>query len=219
MKDSKKYSDAFVKENLGLVHLCVKKFLGREIEYEDLYQAGCLGLIKAMNKFDSSLGFKFSTYAVPVIIGEIKGLFRYGTEIKIPRELKRLSLKVSLECEKFENEFGRAPLISELSNIMNIPKEKIAEALTVKNPVMREGSENAEKLTGTEESYEKKLTEKLALKEIYTKLTENEKMLIYLRFSLCKTQSETAEYFGISQMQVSRRERKVLLYIREALSD
>ncbi|MBE6731945.1 MAG: sigma-70 family RNA polymerase sigma factor [Ruminococcaceae bacterium] len=219
MKESKKYSDAFITENLGLVHACVKKFSGREIEYEDLYQAGCLGLVKAMDKFDENLGFKFSTYAVPVIIGEIKGLFRYGTEIKIPRELKKLSLEVYSECDKFEKEFGRAPLVSELSDKMNIPKEKISEALMVKNPVVRKEDGNIEVLSKAEESYEKKLTEKLALKEIYTKLSESEKELLYLRFFLCKSQSKTAEYFGVSQMQISRRERKILLYIRGALGD
>ncbi len=216
---NKKYAETFITENMGLVHTCVKKFLGREIEYEDLYQAGCLGLVKAMNKFDSSLGFKFSTYAVPVIIGEIKSLFRYGLEVKIPRELKKLSYKVSLECEKFEKEFGRAPLVSELSDKMNVPKHKIAEALMVKNPVVRESEENTERFFIADEFCERKLVEKLALKDIYNKLTKSEKELIYLRFFLCKTQSEVAGHFGVSQMQISRKERKILLYIRGVLKD
>ena len=135
------------------------------------------------------------------------------------RELKKLSYKVSLECEKFEKEFGRAPLVSELSDKMNMPKYKIAEALMVKNPVVRESEENTERFFIADEFCEKNLVEKLALKDIYYKLTKSEKELIYLRFFLCKTQSEVAGLFGVSQMQISRKERKILLYIRGVFKD
>ena len=122
-----------IEENLGLVHACAKRFKGRGIEYDDLYQAGCMGLVKAADNFNTELGYKFSTYAVPVIIGEIKRLFRDGGSVKISRGLKELSLKLTRESEKFISETGREPTVSELAEKLGISKELAAEGISESN--------------------------------------------------------------------------------------
>ena len=123
-----------IEENLGLVHACAKRFKGRGIEYDDLYQAGCMGLVKAADNFNTELGYKFSTYAVPVIIGEIKRLFRDGGSVKISRGLKELSLKLTRESEKFISETGREPTVSELAEKLGISKELAAEGISAAMP-------------------------------------------------------------------------------------
>ncbi len=125
MIKSKAERDDFAEKNLGLVHLCVKRFKGRGIEYDDLYSAGCVGLIKAIDAFDEERGVQFSTYAVPVILGEIKRLFRDGGAIKVSRSLKELSLKVVREKEKFIKENSRDPQLSELSERLGAAEEEI----------------------------------------------------------------------------------------------
>ncbi|MBQ3928965.1 MAG: sigma-70 family RNA polymerase sigma factor, partial [Clostridia bacterium] len=119
-----------VEENLGLVHSCAKRFKGRGIEYDDLYQAGCVGLIKAADNFDSTLGYQFSTYAVPVIIGEIKRLFRDGGAVKISRSLKELSLKVTRTIQEYTLQNGHEPTVSELAERLDTSPEQITEAIS-----------------------------------------------------------------------------------------
>ena len=118
-------------ENLRLVHSCCKRFKGKGIEYDDLYQAGCVGLIKAADAFDESRGFAFSTYAFPVIMGEIKRIFRDGGLIKVSRELKSLSLKATVAYEKLSQSLGREPHVSELAESLGVSIEEAAEALCV----------------------------------------------------------------------------------------
>lgn len=209
-----------VEENLGLVHSCAKRFRGRGIEYDDLYQAGCIGLIKAADNFNSELGYKFSTYAVPVIIGEIKRLFRDGGSVKISRSLKELSLKINHEIQKFSSENGREPTISELSQKMNVEPGQIAEAmsasmqpvsLTINNDDGE--SQNDIPVNPPDEN----LTEILSLKSEIERLDERDKQLIQLRFYNGMTQSSTAKKLGMTQVQVSRREKKILLYLKSRL--
>ena len=121
-------------ENLGLVHLCANKFRGRGIEYDDLYSAGCIGLLKAADAFDSERGVKFSTYAVPVILGEIKRLFRDGGTVKVSRSLKELSLKAAKKRDELSKELGREPTVSELGKSLDTDECTIAEALAVSLP-------------------------------------------------------------------------------------
>lgn len=201
-----------VKDNLNLVHACAGKFAGRGAEYEDIFQAGCLGLTKAAERFDESLGYKFSTYAVPLILGEIRGLFRYGGAVKISRDIKSLACKAHREAENFEKKEGRAPHIDELSAILGKSREEVIEALAALLPT--ETLEGEEVNGAIEDSAEVKLTERLTLLDILEKLKEEERKLITLRYFSGKSQSETAKYFGVSQMQISRREKKILLYIR-----
>ena len=128
--------DAFVSANLGLVHSLAHRMKGRGIEYEELYSAGCLGLVKAVEGFDETRGLKFSTYAVPVILGEMKRLFRDGGSVKVSRSLKEFSLKVTRERERLSKSLDREPTVLELAQAMGEPPERIAEAVSVSMPAL-----------------------------------------------------------------------------------
>ena len=132
--DEKLRRDKLVTENLGLVHLCANRFRGRGVEYEELYSSGCVGLVKAAGAFDEERGVKFSTYAVPVILGEIKRVFRDGGTVKVSRSLKELSMKVTREKADFILKNGREPTVCELADIMGESAENIAEALSAALP-------------------------------------------------------------------------------------
>lgn len=221
MTKSKAERDAYVEQNLGLVHLCVKRFKGRGIEYDDLYSAGCVGLIKAIDAFDESRGVQLSTYAVPVILGEIKRLFRDGGAIKVSRSLKELSLKVVREKENFTKIHLREPQLSELSEILGAPEEDIVEALNVSSPPVSltedDDSGEGRQLDVRVENHEERISELLSLKEVVNHLETRDRRLIMLRYLRGKTQTETAKELGMTQVQVSRREKKILTMLREKL--
>ena len=214
--------DAFIEGNLRLVHSCCHKFTGKGIEYDDLYQAGCIGLIKAADNFDESRGLKFSTYAVPVILGEIKRLFRDGGTVKVGRTLKELSLRAVREREYLSKEFGREPTINELAEKMGISPEEAAEAISVSMPVIsltyEDESGASEIQLPTCPAAEEKISDTLALKEVMDELDEKDKSIITLRYFKSKTQSQTAMELGMTQVQVSRRERAILFELRKKLS-
>jgi len=155
-------------ENLGLVHLCANKFRGRGIEYDDLYSAGCIGLLKAVNAFDSERGVKFSTYAVPVILGEIKRLFRDGGTVKVSRSLKELSLRIQRICESFRQKEGREPTISELSQLSGESEADVSEALCVSQPVLSltAGDDDEGQIDIPVEAPDKEIVDILALRQI-----------------------------------------------------
>ncbi len=210
-----------VSENLGLVHACAGRFRGRGIEYDDLYQAGCIGLIKAADNFDPSLGYKFSTYAVPVIIGEIKRMFRDGGAVKVSRSLKELGMKINRETESFVKQFGREPTVGELSERLGASAEQITEAISATAPLVSLTVSNDDGDIQTDiptDAPDEKITELMSLRTELDKLGEDDRKLIDLRFYKHKTQSQTARELGMTQVQVSRRERKVLIYLREKLS-
>lgn len=212
--------DKAVSENLGLVHSCAKRFRGRGIEYDDLFQAGCIGLIKAVDNFDESRGLKLSTYAVPVILGEIKGLFRDGGAVKISRGLKELSLKATREIALFSKENGREPQISELARILGVEPEEAIEALNAsKLPVSLTADDDngSGQIDIPTDSPDEKLTEVISLHDEINSLEPKDRSLIILRFFRNKTQSETAKELGMTQVQVSRREKKLLMILRERL--
>ena len=159
--------EKLVSENLGLVHACAKRFKGRGIEYDDLYQSGCLALIKAIDGFDESKGFKFSTYAVPVILGEMKRLFRDGGTIKVGRSLKELSLKATKACDKFRVENAREPTISELAEVLGVETAKAAEAVSagmVPLSLTVSDDDSGSQIDIAVESPDEKVSELLALK-------------------------------------------------------
>ena len=213
--------DIEIRENLGLVHACAKRFKGRGIEYDDLYQAGCVGLVKAVDNFRSELGYKFSTYAVPVIIGEIKRLFRDGGAVKVSRGLKELSLKVTREVQRFELENGREPTVKELSEIMEVEPEQISEALTVSmQPVsLTVTDDDGDSQTDIPvQSPDESITEIMSLNTEISRLDERDRKMIELRYFKGKTQSETAKILDMTQVQVSRREKQILLLLRERLA-
>ncbi len=206
-------------ENLGLVHLCANKFRGRGIEYEDLYSAGCIGLLKAVKAFDTERGVKFSTYAVPVILGEIKRLFRDGGTVKVSRSLKELSLKIQRLCESFRQLQGREPTISELAQLSGEDEADISEALCVNQPVLSltSGDDGEGQIDIPVEAPDNDIVDILALRQIMASLDERDRALLELRYFKSLTQSKTAQILGMTQVQVSRREKKLLTQMREEL--
>ncbi len=211
-------SDKFVEENLGLVHSLANRFRGRGIEYEELYSAGCMGLVKAAKGFEEERGLKFSTYAVPVILGEIKRLFRDGGTVKVSRGLKELSLKVARRREEVLKT-GRDSTISELAEYFGVSSEQITEAISAAQPALS--------LTGAEEDGaeydlpveppQAKATERIALEQCLSRLCAQDRRLIYLRYWRGLTQSAAGKELGMTQVQVSRREKKLLDCLRELL--
>ena len=209
-----------VSEYLGLVHACAGRFRGRGIEYDDLFQAGCIGLIKAADNFDPDLGYKFSTYAVPVIIGEIKRMFRDGGAVKVSRSLKELGLKINRETEAFVKANGREPTVTELSEKLSEKPELITEAISACAPPVSLTVTNDDGEIQTDipvDAPDGKITEIMSLRTELERLEDKDRKIIDLRFYKHKTQSETAKDLGMTQVQVSRRERKILMSLREKL--
>ena len=206
-------------ENLGLVHLCANRFRGRGIEYDDLYSAGCIGLLKAVKAFDCGRGVKFSTYAVPVILGEIKRLFRDGGAIRVSRSLKELSMRLQRLCEDFRQREMREPTIAELSQLSGESEADVSEALCVSQPLLSltSGDDDEGQTDIPTESPDESITDLLALRQIMAQLDQNDRALLELRYFKGLTQSKTAKALGMTQVQVSRREKKLLTYMREEL--
>ncbi|WP_173386601.1 sigma-70 family RNA polymerase sigma factor [Ruminococcus flavefaciens] len=208
-----------VEENLGLVHLCANRFRGRGIEYDDLYSAGCIGLLKAVKAFDSGRGVKFSTYAVPVILGEIKRLFRDGGAVHVSRSLKELSMRLSRICEDFRQREMREPTVAELSQLSGETESAVAEALCVSQPTvsLTAGDDDEGQTDIPTESPDESITDLLALRQIMARLPHEDRALLELRYFRGLTQTKTAQALGMTQVQVSRREKKLLTQMREEL--
>ena len=212
--------EAFVAATLGLVHSLAHRLSGRGMEYEELYSAGCLGLVKAVEGFDESRGLKFSTYAVPVILGEMKRLFRDGGTVKVSRSLKEFSLKVTRERDRLGLKLGREPTVSELAEAMGETVERIAEAVNVSLPALsltQPEEDGSGQLDVEVEAPEEGLVGKLALRELLTRLEERDRQLIELRYFKGQTQTQVAAQLGMTQVQVSRREKKILASLRADL--
>lgn len=206
--------DEFIAANIPLVHSLANRFRGRGIDYEELFSAGSLGLVKAYDNFDESRGLCFSTYAVPVILGEIRRLFRDGGAVKMSRSLKELSMKVQRAREELAKS-GAEPTISELAGYLGITCEEAAEAVQASVPPMSlTDREEGGEFDVPVESMENSLIDRLALRQCMEKLSDDDRTLIVLRYFRSKTQSETAQLMGMSQVQVSRRERKILNDLR-----
>ena len=206
-------------ENLGLVHLCANRFRGRGIEYDDLYSAGCIGLLKAVKAFDSGRGVKFSTYAVPVILGEIKRLFRDGGSVRVSRSLKELSLRLQRLCESFRQREMREPTVAELAELSGESEAAVSEALCVSQPVvsLTSGDDDEGQTDIPVEAPDESITDLLALRQIMSGLEPKDRALLELRYFRGLTQSRTAAVLGMTQVQVSRREKKLLKSMREEL--
>ncbi len=209
--------DEFINNNLPLVHSLANRLRGKGIDYEELYSAGCLGLVKAYDNFEPERGLCFSTYAVPVILGEMKRLFRDNGAVKVSRGLKELSLKATRASEKLASE-GREPRVSDIATELGISCEEAAEALAAAMPtVSLTMEEDGGEADLPQDSGENALIEKLALRQCLDELNEDERLLITLRYFRELTQCETARLMGLTQVQVSRKERKILSGIREKL--
>lgn len=220
--------DALVEQNTGLVHSVVRRFADRGCEADDLFQIGCIGLMKAVQKFDLSFGVKFSTYAVPMIVGEIKRFLRDDGIIKVSRSLKETAAKAMRMREELTRQNGSEPTLKEIADRLSLSPTELAAALdagakpeslyAVTDNGTREGIPLLEKLeNGTD--YESEITNRLAVRELLSRLTERDQTLLILRYFRRQTQSQVARVLGISQVQVSRIEKKLLLQLRKELLD
>ena len=212
---------AFIEQNLGLVHACAGRFRGRGIEYDDLYSAGCMGLVKAYDGFDESRGVCFSTYAVPVILGEIKKLFREGGVVKVSRSLKELGMRVNAAREQYIKLCGPEPSLTQLAQQLDEPLDSIALAVQAAQPALSltpdNGEESGAQLDIPVDSPEEELADRISLGEVLRSLPQEDQDLIRLRFYGERTQSETARLLHTTQVQISRRERKILRWMRAQL--
>lgn len=212
--------DRFIESNLPLVHSLCKRFIGRGIEYDDLYQAGCVGLVKATDGFDEGRGLCFSTYAVPVILGEIRRMFRDGGSVKVSRSLKELSLKVTRVKSQLELKLSREPTISELATELQVTPEEITEAQSAAMPTVSltyESDDGINEMDISVSGPEDLLTNKLLLERAFKVLDNTEQQIIRCRYFEYLTQNETAAKLGMSQVQISRAEKKILLKLRSAI--
>ena len=208
----------FIEKNIGLVHACAKRYKGKGIEYDDLFQAGCIGLVKAADAFDSNRGLQFSTYAVPVILGEIRRLFRDGGAIKVSRSLKELSLKAKREQDIFSAKNGREPSVNELAQILQVDYGLLTEALCAAAPPLSlTHEEDNSEFDFPIDFGEEALADSIALRQVLDLLEPKDRQLIFLRYFCGKTQAKTAEELFMTQVQVSRREKKILLFLRQNL--
>ena len=211
--------DEFIEGNLPLVHKLANRFRGRGVEYEELYAAGCVGLVKAVDRFEPERGLCFSTYAVPVILGEIRRLFRDGGSVKISRSLKELSVKAARVREELCSRCGGEPRISDIARELGVSPEEAAEALCAGIPPVSldHGGEDGEPLPVPSASGEDRLIDRLALRQCLEGLSGEDREILILRYFRRKTQCETAQLLGMTQVMVSRRERRLLKELREQL--
>ena len=214
--------DALVEENSGLVWAVARRYLNRGTEAEDLYQLGCLGFLEAVEGFDLDFGTQFSTYAVPKIAGEIRRFLRDDGAIKVSRSLKERSAAVRLMRSRLSSALGREPTISELAEQLGLTAEEIAvaenatmEVESIHRECGEEGFTLENILTDTES--EERMLEKIALRQAITELPEREKCVISLRYFHGLTQDRVAKVLGVSQVQVSRIEKKAIGILREKI--
>lgn len=212
--------------NYPLIKSIVKRFLNKGIDYEDLYQLGCVGFLKAISNFDATFGVKFSTYAVPMIAGEIKRFLRDDGEIKISRSIKQLSIKINKFIEDCQKEGVRSPTTKELAEHFDVDEQDVVMAidsafclvsLYEKTIDKQESSPNLIDTIACHEDEDKRL-EQIMLKKLITELPEKEKKVLLLRYFRGKTQTEIAKQMGISQVQVSRIEAKTLERMKKQLT-
>ncbi|CQR74085.1 RNA polymerase sigma-F factor [Sporomusa ovata DSM 2662] len=219
--------ERILETNLNLVRSIVHRFTNRGYEWDDLFQIGCIGLLKAIERFDLGFNVKFSTYAVPMIIGEIRRYIRDDNPVKVSRPLKELAFRVHKTQEKLQGNLGREPTITEIAKELSLAPQEIVSALEAVQPQVSlyeqtfqsDGGDAIHLLDqlalvdGQDSGY----FDKLALREVLTRLPVKERTVIYLRFFADKTQAEIATTIGLSQVQVSRIEKQALKIIRKLL--
>jgi len=217
-----------IEENNGLIWSIVKRFSGRGYELEDLYQIGAIGFIKSIKRFDTSYEVRLSTYAVPYILGEIKRFIRDDGPIKVSRSIKELSVKILELKKEYFNKTGEEISLKKISEILKVPKEEVAMAIESANPVdsIEEATYTNNKddksisiidKLSTGEDEQTLISNRLTVKKLIEDLQEKEREVILLRFYKNKTQTQVSKILGISQVQVSRTERKILNNMKKAL--
>ena len=215
--------EQLVEANRGLVASIVQRFLGRGYEYEDLFQVGCIGLLKAIVRFDFTYGVKFSTYAVTMIIGEIKRFLRDDGPVRVSRSLKETGARINRVREALANSLGREPTVSEIAASLGMPVEEVVAAweaaqapASLQDVVYGEGTDaiyREERLAAPED--ENFWLRRITVRELLARLPERERQVLLWRFFEERTQAEVAEELGISQAQVSRIERQALDRLKE----
>lgn len=212
--------EALVVGNSGLIWSIARRYFGRGVDPEDLFQLGCLGFLKAVEGFDLDFGTQFSTYAVPKIAGEIRRFLRDDGTVKVSRSLKERAMMIRVTRQKLTNRLGREPTLSELSVETGLQPEEIATAETATGTaesIQKRSGEDGFALEDvlTEGEMEEKIVERIALREAITSLSEREQMVIKLRFFHGLTQDKTAKILGVSQVQISRIEKRALENLRK----
>lgn len=212
-------SAKFIEDNLGLVHSCANRFRGRGVEYEDLFQAGCVGLVKAANGFDPDRGFAFSTYAVPAILGEIKRIFRDGGAIKVGRAAKEKARQLLKIRDELAAANGREATIEEIAAVARMDTAEASLLICASLPLqsLTVGEDGESQTDIPVDSPEEFITDRIALQDALCRLEEWERDLIRMRYFAGKTQSATAEHLGMSQVQVSRKEKAILIKLRSMM--
>lgn len=224
----KEARDTLFEENIGLIYSVARRFLGRGVEMEDLFQIGSIGLLKAVDKFDPAFEVKFSTYAIPMILGELKRFFRDDGMIKVSRSIKENQHRVYLAREKIEKELGREPSLKEIAEMLEMPPEEVAMTMDSAAEVeslyrtvyQSEGTDISliDKIPGKENA-EEHLLNRIFLEEILGKLESSDRKLLYMRYFQDRTQTQIAEQLGVSQVQVSRMEKRILKKLRSLYRD
>jgi len=221
MKDK----EQLISQNIGLVHFVIKRFAGRGQDMEELFQVGCVGLCKAVDGFDEELELKFSTYAVPVILGEVKRFLRDNTQIHISRGVKELGMKLHYAREKYETRYHREPTITELADMTGMKSEDILLATEAMRPVEsldaflneEESDTRRVDLLKSRENAQEQVINRILCEEAFKNMTGEEQQVVHLRYFENMTQMQVAAIMGMTQVQVSRMEKKILLRLREVL--
>lgn len=224
----KEARDTLFEENTGLIYSVARRFLGRGVEMEDLFQIGSIGLLKAVDKFDPAFEVRFSTYAIPMILGELKRFFRDDGMIKVSRSIKENQHRVYLAREKIEKELGREPSLKEIAEMLGMSPEEVAMTLDSAAEVeslyrtvyQSEGTDISliDKIP-EKENAEEHLLNRIFLEEILGKLESSDRKLLYMRYFQDQTQTQIAEQLGVSQVQVSRMEKRILKKLRSLYRD
>ncbi|MCR6096590.1 RNA polymerase sporulation sigma factor SigF [Salipaludibacillus agaradhaerens] len=223
---NQKARDRIVSHNTRLVWSVVQRFLNRGYDQEDLFQIGCIGLIKSVDKFDLSFDVKFSTYAVPMIIGEIQRFLRDDGTVKVSRSIKETANHIRKMSDELAKTFGRVPTIQEIADKLDISPEEVVFAqeanrqlASIHETVYENDGDPITILDQISDENDTKWFDKIALKDEIDRLSDREKLIIFLRYYKDQTQSQVAERLGISQVQVSRLEKKILIQLKEQLND
>ena len=217
--------DTLVFENTGLIWSIVRRFTGRGYEAEDLFQIGCIGILKAIDKFDMSYEVKFSTYAVPMILGEIKRFIRDDGMVKVSRGVKENGWRIRNAEAELISSLGREPTIDEIAQYVEMSREEVVLTMEANREVEsinrvvyeNEGNEVCIGDQVADKSDGEELVNRIVLKKVLEELKDKEKVIIEMRYFREKTQAQVAENLGISQVQVSRLEKKILLRLREKM--
>ncbi|MCL1631871.1 RNA polymerase sporulation sigma factor SigF [Sporolactobacillus sp. CPB3-1] len=218
--------DRLVQKNMRLVWSVVQRFMNRGYELDDLFQIGCIGLLKSVDKFDLSYDVRFSTYAVPMIIGEIQRFIRDDGAVKVSRSLKETGIKVRKKKDELSKKFGRNPTVGELAEALELSPEDIVlsqEAIRAPSSIHETVFENdGDPITILDQISDHESTkwfDQMVVREAVEQLNDREKLIVYLRYFKDQTQTEVAERLGISQVQVSRLEKKILEEIKSQMAE